>query len=89
MAQVTIPTDHAAPSAVCTSRRWDIRVTRNFMLGIGPISSLYGFLTFAILLCGFHASEALFHAWWFLESYTLNFAYRIAWLLAFLTVSLL
>jgi P-type Mg2+ transporter len=53
---------------VRTPQRWDIRVIRNFMLGIGPISSLYDFLTFAILLWGFHASEALFHTGWFVES---------------------
>src|SRR4030095_5012682 len=56
------------PSFVRTPQRWDIRVIRNFMLGIGPISSLYDFLTFAILLWGFHASEALFHTGWFVES---------------------
>ena len=61
LAQVTIPTDNVDPSFVRTPQRWDIRVIRNFMLGIGPISSLYDFLTFAILLWGFHASEALFH----------------------------
>jgi len=68
LAQVTIPTDNVDPSFVRTPQRWDIRVIRNFMLGIGPISSLYDFLTFAILLWGFHASEALFHTGWFVES---------------------
>src|SRR5262252_2506161 len=68
LAQVTIPTDNVDPGFVRTPQRWDIRVIRNFMLGIGPISSLYDFLTFAILLWGFHASEALFHTGWFVES---------------------
>jgi P-type Mg2+ transporter len=68
LAQVTIPTDNVDSSFVRTPQRWDIRVIRNFMLGIGPISSLYDFLTFAILLWGFHASEALFHTGWFVES---------------------
>lgn len=37
---------------------------------IGPISSIYDFLTFAILLWMFHASanESLFHTGWFVES---------------------
>jgi P-type Mg2+ transporter len=68
LAQVTIPTDNVDPSFVRTPQRWDIRVIRNFMLGIGPISSLYDFLTFGILLWVFHASEALFHTGWFVES---------------------
>jgi Mg2+-importing ATPase len=38
------------------------------MLLIGPISSIYDFLTFYVLLKIFHSSEALFHTGWFVES---------------------
>jgi len=38
------------------------------MLIVGPVSSLYDFLTFWVLLSVFHASERLFHAGWFVES---------------------
>ena len=38
------------------------------MLVIGPISSLYDFLTFFVLLHVFHAAESLFHTGWFVES---------------------
>ncbi len=38
------------------------------MLYIGPISSLYDFLTFYVLLHYFHAGEAEFHTGWFVES---------------------
>ena len=38
------------------------------MLVVGPVSSLYDFLTFWILLGVFHASERLFHTGWFVES---------------------
>ena len=38
------------------------------MIYIGPISSIYDFLTFYALLKIFHASEALFHTGWFVES---------------------
>src|SRR5205085_1652236 len=41
---------------------------RNFMLLIGPISSLYDFLTFFVLLRVFHARQMLFHTGWFVES---------------------
>ena len=68
LAQVTIPTDNVDPSFVIKPQRWNITVIRNFMLVIGPISSIYDFLTFFALLWVFHASESLFHTGWFVES---------------------
>jgi Mg2+-importing ATPase len=68
LAQVTIPTDAVDQEYLDQPRRWDIGVVRRFMLVIGPISSLYDFLTFWVLLAAFHAPEALFHTGWFLES---------------------
>src|SRR5260370_18703620 len=41
---------------------------RNFMLFVGPISSVFDFLTFYVLLRVFHSSEAQFHTGWFVES---------------------
>ena len=38
------------------------------MLIIGPVSSVFDFLTFYIMLAVFHAGEALFHTGWFIES---------------------
>jgi Mg2+-importing ATPase len=68
LAQVTIPTDHVDDSFLRKPQRWDIHLVRNFMLAIGPISSVYDFLTFYILLRVFHANEAFFHTGWFVES---------------------
>jgi Mg2+-importing ATPase len=68
VAQLTIPTDHVDATFIHKPRRWDISLIRNFMLIIGPISSVYDFLTFFVLLKVFHASEALFHTGWFVES---------------------
>lgn len=68
LAQVTIPTDHVDPSFTQKPQRWNIQLIRSFMLVIGPISSLYDFLTFFLLLAVFHASEPLFHTGWFVES---------------------
>jgi Mg2+-importing ATPase len=45
-----------------------MRVIRDFMLFIGPISSAFDFLTFYVLLRVLHASEATFHSGWFVES---------------------
>jgi Mg2+-importing ATPase len=68
LAQVTIPTDHVDPSFIHKPRRWDIALLRNFMLAIGPLTSLSDFLTFFVLLVLFRASEPLFHTGWFVES---------------------
>ena len=68
LAQVTIPTDAVDASTLARPQRWDIRAVRRFMLVVGPVSSLYDFLTFFILLRVFHAPERLFHTGWFVES---------------------
>jgi Mg2+-importing ATPase len=67
-AQITIPTDHIDPIHVRRPQRWDIGLIRNFMLLTGPVSSLYDFLTFFVLLRFFHFGEKLFHTGWFFES---------------------
>ena len=67
-AQITIPSDNVDDAYTRTPQRWDIRLIRNFMIFIGPISSIYDFLTFYVLLHFFHASEPLFHTGWFVES---------------------
>jgi Mg2+-importing ATPase len=68
LAQVTIPSDHVDDAYLRRPQRWDMRVIRDFMLFIGPISSIFDFLTFYVLLHYFHASESLFHTGWFVES---------------------
>jgi Mg2+-importing ATPase len=68
LAQITIPTDHVDASFLRKPQHWDIRLVRNFMLIIGPISSIFDFLTFYVLLHFFHAAEAEFHTGWFVES---------------------
>jgi Mg2+-importing ATPase len=68
LAQITIPTDNVDAEVIRRPQRWDIRTIQSFMLIIGPISSLYDFLTFFVLLHFFHAGEVLFHTGWFVES---------------------
>ena len=68
LAQVTIPSDNVDDRYLRRPQRWDMRVIRDFMLFIGPISSIFDFLTFYALLHYFHASEHLFHTGWFVES---------------------
>lgn len=47
-----------------------MKFIRNFMLVIGPVSSVFDVLTFFIMLKVFQAGEALFHTGWFIESMT-------------------
>jgi P-type Mg2+ transporter len=68
LAQVTIPTDRVDRTFIHKPQRWNVSLIRDFMLYIGPLSSLYDFLTFYALLKVFHASEQLFHTGWFVES---------------------
>ncbi len=67
-AQITIPTDRVDETYLLSPDRWDIALIRNFMVFIGPISSIFDFLTFYVLLRVFYAGEIFFHTGWFVES---------------------
>src|SRR5262249_62393815 len=50
LAQVTIPTDNVDPGLIHKPQRWNIKLIRDFMLYLGPLSSIYDFLKFFALL---------------------------------------
>src|SRR5450432_1611995 len=54
LAQVTIPSDNVDDEYIRTPQRWNISRIRNFMLLIGPISSVFDFLTFFVMIRVFH-----------------------------------
>ncbi|MEN6402954.1 MAG: cation transporting ATPase C-terminal domain-containing protein, partial [Armatimonadia bacterium] len=70
LSQISIPSDNVDPGLVRRPKRWRISFITQFMMIIGPISSIYDFATFAVLLWVFNASTnpALFHTGWFVES---------------------
>jgi Mg2+-importing ATPase len=70
ISQISIPSDNVDPALLHRPKRWQIAFIRQFMMIIGPISSIYDFLTFGVLLWVFHASAnaPLFHTGWFVES---------------------
>ncbi|MEM2089290.1 MAG: magnesium-translocating P-type ATPase [Thermoproteota archaeon] len=70
LSQSTIPTDEVDQEYVEKPKRWDIQFIRLFMVCLGPVSSLFDFLTFFIMLFIFNASEPLFQTAWFIESLT-------------------
>lgn len=63
-----IPFDRVDSETMARPVRWNIRLIERFMLVMGPVSSLFDFLTFFVLLAMFRASEPLFQAGWFVES---------------------
>jgi Mg2+-importing ATPase len=68
VSEIPIPLDSVDADYLSRPRHWDMHFIRNFMMIVGPVSSLFDFLTFFILLRVLHAGEALFHTGWFVES---------------------
>jgi Mg2+-importing ATPase len=68
VSEVPIPLDNVDQAYLARPHEWDMAFIRNFMLVVGPVSSVFDFLTFYVMLELFHAGEALFHTGWFVES---------------------
>ncbi len=70
ISQTTIPTDTVDEEWIKIPRRWDIEEIKRYIFHIGPISSIFDYATYFIMLYGFHAFDnpALFQSGWFLES---------------------
>jgi Mg2+-importing ATPase len=68
--QTTIPTDEVDADWLTRPRKWEIGGILRFILFIGPISSIFDYLTFFMMLYVFNCwdNPALFHTGWFVES---------------------
>ncbi len=81
--QTGIPLDNVDAEAIEKPQRWDVGLIRKFMLALGPVSSLFDYATFGLMLFVFGCSawwapgataaskvqlEQLFHTGWFVES---------------------
>ena len=66
--QLVIPTDRVDPEALARPAAWDMKFIRRFMSVFGPVSSIFDFLTFWIMLSLLHAGHAEFRTGWFVES---------------------
>lgn len=66
--EVGVPFDNVDEEALSKPVRWNIDFIQRFMLVIGPVSSLFDFLTFYALLKLFGVGEAVFQTAWFIES---------------------
>ena len=83
VSQIGIPTDHVDDEFIKKPQKWDITFIRKFMMRIGPISSIFDYATFFLMLYFFNCVlfsnagttpemktyyEQLFHTGWFVES---------------------
>jgi Mg2+-importing ATPase len=66
--QLAIPTDNVDEEQLRRPSHWDIAFIRRFMIFFGPLSSVFDFLTFGVMLWVFHAGPAQFRSGWFVES---------------------
>jgi Mg2+-importing ATPase len=80
--QVGIPADRVDEEYLQRPRRWNIASIRKFMIWIGPMSSIFDYTTYFLMLYGFGCIafkttadpalkahyESLFHTGWFVES---------------------
>jgi len=68
VSELPIPMDNVDNAYLTHPRHWDTTFIRNYMWVVGPVSSVFDFLMFFILLKVFGAGEELFHTGWFIES---------------------
>ncbi len=68
--QTVMTTDNVDAEYIERPKRWDISFIRRFMIIIGPVSSLFDYVTFFTMLFIFNAwtNAALFQTAWFIES---------------------
>jgi Mg2+-importing ATPase len=68
--QTTIPTDNVDEEYLASPRKWDIGNIFKFMVFIGPISSIFDYATYGMMLYVFSAwnNPSLFQTGWFVES---------------------
>lgn len=68
LSETVLPLDHVDDADTALPQRWDVGQLRDFMLTLGPVSSIFDFATFYVLLSIFGSNEAAFQTGWFLES---------------------
>jgi len=68
--QTAIPTDNVDEEYIASPRRWDIDNIFKFMIFIGPISSIFDYATYGMMLFVFDSwtNPSLFQTGWFVES---------------------
>jgi len=68
ISQLSIPSDNVDSESLLKPRHWNVDFIKNYMMFFGPLSSIFDFATFSIMLFIFHAKNSLFQTGWFVES---------------------
>lgn len=70
VSQVAIPSDKVDEEYLERPRRWDISNLQHYIFTLGPVSSLFDYLTFAVVIFCFggFGNPELFRTCWFIES---------------------
>ena len=68
ISEVGVPFDNVDEESLQRPVQWDTKFIERFMLVLGPVSTLFDFLTFYALIKLFGAGEAMFQTGWFIES---------------------
>jgi len=68
VSQLSIPSDNVDSDQLLSPKSWNLGYIKRFMLLFGPISTVYDFMTFAVMYFVFHARGGLFQTGWFIES---------------------
>ena len=68
VSQLSIPSDNVDADQIQLPKNWDIGYIKRFMIFFGPISTIYDFMTFAVMYFVFHARGKFFQTGWFIES---------------------
>ncbi len=68
--QAAVPSDHVDEEFLAAPRKWNIDNIFKFMVLIGPISSIFDYTTFYVMLYAFDSwnDPSLFQTGWFVES---------------------
>jgi len=66
--QVAIPSDDVDEEYLLKSRSWNINYIWKFMMFFGPLSSVFDYMTWGIMIFVYHANQATFATCWFIES---------------------
>lgn len=68
VSELVLPFDRVDTQDLARPQRWDMSRIVKFMWIIGPVSSLFDFLTFFLMMGPLKADEAAFHTGWLVES---------------------
>ncbi len=70
ISQTAIPTDSVDEEWISKPRKWSVDEIKRFIIYIGPISSIFDYTTYIIMLYVFNSwnNPAIFQTGWFLES---------------------